>query len=94
MRLIDADALFEIMLKETSTAIRNSDNDRYKTGIGNGLILATDIIKNAPTVDPVEHSEWGINSDGYYPYCKKCNYWPEKMTDYCPGCGRQMDGKG
>lgn len=43
---------------------------------------------------PVVHSRWEISSDGYYPYCNKCNARPEngKMTKYCPSCGAKMDG--
>lgn len=43
---------------------------------------------------PVIHARWEISSDGYYPYCKKCNARPEngKMTKYCPNCGAKMDG--
>ena len=43
---------------------------------------------------PVSHAKWEISSDGYYPYCKKCNARPEngKMTKYCPSCGVKMDG--
>lgn len=43
---------------------------------------------------PVVHARWEISSDGYYPYCKKCNARPEngKMTKYCPNCGAKMDG--
>ena len=43
---------------------------------------------------PVIHAKWEISSDGYYPYCKKCNARPEngKMTKYCPSCGAKMDG--
>lgn len=42
----------------------------------------------------VSHAKWEISSDGYYPYCKKCNARPEngKMTKYCPNCGAKMDG--
>lgn len=41
------------------------------------------------------HSEWAINSDGYYPYCKRCKRTPPNrvMTKYCPECGARMDGK-
>ena len=43
---------------------------------------------------PVIHAKWEISSDGYYPYCKKCNARPEngKMTKYCPSCGAKMCG--
>ena len=41
---------------------------------------------------PVVHAKWEISSDGYYPYCKKCNARPEngKMTKYCPSCGAKL----
>ena len=41
---------------------------------------------------PVIHAKWEISSDGYYPYCKKCNARPEngKMTKYCPSCGAKL----
>ena len=41
------------------------------------------------------YSEWRINSDGYHPYCLKCNTEPpgRKMTKYCPECGREMSGE-
>ena len=55
-----------------------------------------DIYADMPTEDvqPVVHARWEISSDGYYPYCKKCNARPEngKMTKYCPNCGAKMDG--
>ena len=44
-----------------------------------------------------EESEWVISYDGYYPYCKKCGYEPERpalnvdnRTPFCPNCGRKM----
>ena len=41
---------------------------------------------------PVIHARWEISSDGYYPYCKKCNARPEngKMTKYCPYCSAKL----
>ena len=41
---------------------------------------------------PVIHAKWEISSDGYYPYCKKCNARPEngKMTKYCPHCSAKL----
>lgn len=46
------------------------------------------------TVDHTKHSKWEISYDGYYPYCLKCGYKPDrdKLTDYCPKCGCRMDG--
>lgn len=44
-----------------------------------------------------EESVWVISYDGYYPYCKRCMYEPEKplmnvdnRTPYCPNCGAKM----
>lgn len=40
---------------------------------------------------------WVINPDGYYPYCNKCGYEPERpnihndnRTPYCANCGAKM----
>lgn len=40
---------------------------------------------------------WLINPDGYYPYCSKCGYEPERphfykdnRTPYCANCGARM----
>lgn len=46
------------------------------------------------TDDADKHSKWEISFDGYYPYCLKCGYRPDrdKLTDFCPDCGRRMDG--
>lgn len=40
---------------------------------------------------------WIINPDGWYPYCSKCGYEPERpdihndnRTPYCPNCGAKM----
>lgn len=41
-----------------------------------------------------ESSRWEISYDGYYTYCLKCGYRPgrDNLTDFCPKCGRRMDG--
>jgi hypothetical protein len=38
--------------------------------------------------------EWKICSDGYYPYCSRCNHEPKNgvMSDFCPSCGAYMKG--
>ena len=55
-----------------------------------------EMLKNETLAEfqPVIHAKWEISSDGYYPYCKKCNARPEngKMTKYCSSCGAKMDG--
>lgn len=57
-------------------------------------LLKGENVQSFADVQPVIHSKWEISSDGYYPYCKKCNARPEngKMTKYCPNCGAKMDG--
>ena len=56
----------------------------------------TCFLLNVPDADvvPVIHSEWLINCDGYYPYCKNCGNEPDhgKMNKYCAFCGAKMDG--
>ncbi len=53
-------------------------------------------LENIPAADvnPVVHSRWEINCDGYYPYCMNCKKEPpgRVMTDFCPNCGADMRG--
>ena len=83
MRLIDADVLID----EINDEEFDTHEDYSRT---------FDMVDDAPTVDAelVEHGEWLICSDGYYPYCSKCKNEPQGrvMTDYCPNCGAKMDG--
>ena len=55
---------------------------------------AENLLKNETLAEfqPVVHARWEISSDGYYPYCKKCNARPEngKMTKYCPYCSAKL----
>ena len=43
-----------------------------------------------------EVAKWIVSSDGYYPYCSKCGYRPDREKlergelDNCPNCGRTM----
>ena len=70
--------------------------------IGNKIMVVGNIFDNPEMLksetlaefQPVVHARWEISSDGYYPYCNKCNARPEngKMTKYCPSCGAKMDG--
>lgn len=48
---------------------------------------------------PAEEKEgvWVINPDGWYPYCSRCGYEPDRphklkdnRTPYCPNCGAKM----
>ena len=61
----------------------NYDRDQYDKGYQDGKSDAKRI------------GHWLINSDGYYPYCSRCNNEPQcrLMTDYCPNCGAYMKGE-
>ena len=55
---------------------------------------------NVSLVDGRPEGIWIISCDGYYPYCSRCAYEPERpsihndnRTPYCPHCGAKMDGK-
>lgn len=54
--------------------------------------ILREAIQTIKESNPVVHARWEISSDGYYPYCKKCNARPEngKMTKYCPHCGTKL----
>ena len=65
----------------------------------NGELAKTveEVFDTAPAADvnPVVHSRWEINCDGYYPYCMNCKKEPpgRVMTDFCPNCGADMRGE-
>lgn len=99
MRLIDADALKEIIGKYEFTA----PNERYKQG-GECVLnfYMPKIIDNAPTIDaePVRCGKWIEQDDGSYYTCSFCkNEWItlegnpiDNNMKYCPQCGAKMDG--
>lgn len=59
------------------------------------ILTILQIIRDAQTKQ-LEHgmAKWLICSDGYYPYCSKCNNEPKNgvMSDFCPNCGAFMKG--
>jgi hypothetical protein len=65
----------------------NYDRDQYEKGYQDGKLAAKRAAKRI--------GQWIINSDGYYPYCSRCNKEPQSrlMTDYCPNCGAYMKGE-
>ena len=65
------------------------------------------VIEQAPTIDPVKHGKWKLDSEGE-PHCSLCGKytndlqdepfelngtvgWALKMPDYCSRCGARMD---
>ena len=51
-----------------------------------------DHFKSKSDFEDVNHGEWKINPDGYYPYCSSCKTEPKNgvMSNYCPNCGVKM----
>ena len=76
MRLIDADALIELL---------NDNGVPYNADVNY-------FITNAPTIDAVEvvPGHW-IDCDGYRE-CSKCGWLhAHNRLNYCPICGAKMD---
>lgn len=87
-RYIDADAL-----KMDLSSIAPADFG-YLADALIGLIIAKNVIDNAPTADvaPVRHGRW-IASHDEFCVCSICKYpvyvgW--NQTNYCPNCGAKM----
>lgn len=93
MRLIDGDALFDVLYHMWGTEM--------DTGPA-GLFM--DMINNAPTITHeslVRHGKWiRMNNtlyspfDGSSPYiyfCSRCNAEEKSARKFCPECGCKMD---
>ena len=67
----------------------NYDRDQYERGYQDGRSAGYQQAEKEK-----RKGCWLINSDGYYPYCSRCNNEPQSriMTDYCPNCGAHMKG--
>lgn len=96
MRLIDADALIEVL-----GIAENCSDCQYQNGPlcdkNDCFVDACEAIFDMPTIDPVKHGRWiGIDD---YPYetweCDQCGCIYEEMPswtpNYCPNCGARMD---
>ena len=82
MKLIDADALYDIVI------------DSIKPMTTNEAIILQDfvaLLEDAPTVDaePVRHGHWEDSSNGWT--CSICNRDVSRDYNYCPNCGAKMD---
>lgn len=86
MRLIDADALMELVNNHKNKVVDANDIARFIT------------IEAAP----VRHGRWLtweeiLHVDKRAPnnlgvFCSMCNKHSDNMTNYCPVCGAEMDG--
>lgn len=87
MRLIDADALIEIIKEE------KEDNDAHCRLCMDATI---DIIDEQPTVEarPVVHGEW-LEVKGclsWFYKCSECGMLHEYKRNFCHDCGADMRG--
>lgn len=83
MRLIDADALIQVLCVNMET--------------GQQFDRATHCVDEMPTVDavPVRHGHWIEHKDypGIAYLCSECGCFTTMPTyHYCPHCGAKMDG--
>ena len=95
-RLIDANALFEILKEQ-----REKETGAYSKGRNNGINVAIGAIRNeqiCPTVDAVEvvHGRWeqARYTEAPLYICSQCGKPEYKQHNYCPNCGAKMDGDG
>ena len=98
MRLIDADALDEAIVKESE----GYKGSVYSCGISDGLALARECVEEAQTADAqlIVHGKWisfFADQDSDMFECSNCKVFvrlPFKMREmnyeYCPGCGAKM----
>jgi hypothetical protein len=108
MRLIDADALKELILKERD-AIPKTVVERYSFGAeipnshGNsmrgGIRKALRCMEQTPTIDPKSLRPKGRWVHDIYNVfaCSECLMRdcmsPKKLKNYCPNCGADMRGE-
>ena len=102
MRLIDADALREIMFHRAFE--EDSDMRRWYSGCWIRYKMFEQAIEETQTIDaePVRHGRWEWHEDEYICNCSKCDfeidvygcidpYRSVGIYKYCPNCGARMD---
>lgn len=102
MRLIDADALEDVLLNH---GFCYCGENEYSNGVAEGFLLAREDLKEAQTIDaePIRHGHWikkepaySDGSDIYRYECSECHYWDEhnvyREVPYCWHCGARMEG--
>lgn len=106
MRLIDADALIEDLQYDVELDARALDGSNI-VGDREGIQFdkdckqnCIDLLRNAPTIDPVKHGHWvGISDSEATPRCSNCGRirfgsslgYAIKYVPYCEKCGAKMD---
>lgn len=91
-RLIDADALMEILDKMPAMGFKNIDNQTYTLVL---LAQIFNIIKQQPTIEERKNGEWilkSTNGEEFY-WCSECGRVTfDDPTNYCPNCGSYNGG--
>lgn len=104
MRLIDADALKERLIKERN-AISVTKTERYGFGVGmpsphgmsmrGGINKAFRCMEECPTIEaePVRHGRWIVrNKANGWVDCSECGTMGSPQWKRCPVCEAKMDG--
>lgn len=101
MRLIDADALLEVLRNTTVWCT----GWIYSRKLANEVLKVAGesvkkIIEEAPTIEaePVQHGRWVSDEADILFHCSKCGAqistswdYEDLQWDYCPDCGAKMD---
>lgn len=103
MRLIDADALWEVFREKQNSLTARCGGYRFLDGEDRAkydrLEITLAYIENAPEVDdvPVARGEWIPAKDPYdRVYCYRhagCGCEHNEQSAYCPNCGAKMEDK-
>lgn len=98
MRMIDADALMEVLEKIPAVGFKNIDNQTYVLVL---LAQIYNIIKQQPTIEERKTGKWITVDDAYNRISGKCSAcgWEAHLYEddvvgmgYCPNCGADMRG--
>lgn len=89
MRLIDADAILEYIVKLECGKARNQS---YRDGLNDGLRdFFPQIINKSPTIEavPVIYGRWEKEKENTP--CSNCGIGGVDYWNYCPICGAKID---
>ena len=96
MRLIDADALEEVLGKIPAADIKNIDGQAYTLV---RLSQVFNVIEHAPTIEERKEGKWkmvltrdaiGFNTVRFC--CSECNGMDYGTPPFCRMCGAEMEG--
>lgn len=96
MRLIDADALMNTIIKKSYTV-----TDYWNTrDAGMFLVGIEQAINEQPTIEERKKGKWIVHLGGKYVgfpcahyECSECHAYMPDNTNFCPNCGADMRGE-